>query len=382
MLETIGRLLHELVGARIAGTTNLGSAAAPVLRVTLDAPRAGIGATVIAKARPRPGVGWNADPGYLENERRALEHLRRSGVDATPRVLGAEAGVLVMTDLGPGPSVEALLMGSWSPIAEAGTPADSALIAMARAVGTVHGVRAPEPFRATCGVPFLDGPLGAWDELRTAAEDLGFPVPTDVAADVEALALALGDERFQGFTHGDLTPGNALVLGGEGRLLDFEGAGTRHLGIDAASLRLSFPQYRHWAALPPRVLSAMERAYRAELAAGQPAVEAGYEQMLAEGCLAWAVVRASRLRLIASDDQSTAETVRRRTQIVHTLTSTVASVAPTGMFPALTAWFGDLVDEMKARWREARLDPRTFTAFAPLPAVWGVGDGAPKAERP
>jgi hypothetical protein len=365
MLETVERLLHGLAGVRVVGVTNLGSAAAPVLRITLDAQHAGIGTTVIAKSRPRSGAGWNTDPGYLENERRALEHLRRAGFEVAPRVLAGDAGVLLMTDLGPGPSVQELLLDSRPPVGDAGTPADLALIAMARTAGTVHSVQGPEAFRAVRRVPFLDGPLDSWGELRAAAEERGLPVPTDVVADVEALALALGDERFQGFTHGDLTPGNALMLGGEARLLDFEGAGTRHLGIDAACLRLSFPQYRHWAALPAGVLSAMDRAYRAELAEERPAVtdDPAYEQMVAEGCLAWAVVRASRLRLIASAEQGAAEALRRRTQIVHTLAAAIGTAEPTGRYPALTAWLANVADAMKAGWDEARRVPRAFPAL-------------------
>jgi hypothetical protein len=85
--------------------------------------------------------------------------------------------------------------------------------------------------------------------------------------------------------------------------------------------------------------------------------------LLVEGCLAWAVVRASRLRLIASREQGSAQMVRRRTQIVHTLTSAIETAEPTGRYPALTAWLGDLVDEMKTRWDEARLEPRGFTGL-------------------
>lgn len=176
---------------------------------------------------------------------------------------------------------------------------------------------------------------------------------------------ALDDERFGGFTHGDLTPDNAVVTDGPTRLFDFEGAGVRHLGIDAGCLRLSFPQYGHWAVLPRRVLSAMDQAYRTELVKGLPAIadDSAYEQLMAEGCLAWAVVRASRLRLIASNKQSTGQAVRRRTQIVHTLTSATETARPTGLFPALTNWFDRLVEAMKIRWGEARLEPREFTAF-------------------
>jgi phosphotransferase family enzyme len=249
-------------------------------------------------------------------------------------------------------------------IADAGAPAELGLIAMARAAGRVHAARGLDGFRATRRVPFLDDPLSSWSELRAAAGDLGFPSPDHAAPDVAALAEALDGGRFRGFTHGDLTPNNAMLIDGEARLFDFEGAGLRHLGIDAACLRLSFPQYSRWAALPRSVLSRMDRGYRSELVEATPVVadDLAYEQLVAEGCLAWAVVRASRLRLIASTDQA----VRRRTQIVHTLTAATETARTAGLYPALTGWFDDLVDAMKTRWDEARLEPRRFAAFLPF----------------
>jgi hypothetical protein len=359
MLEAVARLLHELAGARILDTADLGSPAAPVLRITLDEEYDGIGRTVITKTRRTSGAGWNTDPAYLDNERRALEYLERAGVQLTPRVLTSDKdlGILVMTDVGHGPSLVELLL------AQAGTPAEQGLIAMASATGAVHAARGHDGFRAARRVPFLDEPMGLWSELRAAADDLDFPSPAHASADVEALTKALADERFRGFTHGDLTPNNAVLSDGEARLFDFEGAGVRHLGIDAGCLRLSFPQYGSWAVLPRRVVSAMDRAYRTELVKGLPAVadDSAYEQLVAEGCLAWAVVRASRLRLIASTDQM----VRRRTQIVHTLTSATETARPTGLYPALTGWLDELVDAMRTRWDEARLEPREFTAFTP-----------------
>ncbi len=54
--------------------------------------------------------------------------------------------------------------------------------------------------------------------------------------------------RFATFVHGDLTPNNA-VIGADGRcrLVDFEGAGRPHLGIDACMLRFPFAWYGRWA---------------------------------------------------------------------------------------------------------------------------------------
>jgi hypothetical protein len=216
-------------------------------------------------------------------------------------------------------------------IAEDWTPAEAGLIALASSAGAAQAARGFAGFRPARRVPFLDGPLDSWNELLAAANDLGFPAPARASADVDVLAMALRDERFRGFTHGDLTPSNAVVVDGEARLFDFEGAGVRHLGMDAGCLRLSFPQYGRWAALPKPVLARMDQAYRIELVKGLPAVadDAAYEQLMTEGCLAWAVVRASRLRLIASTDQM----VRRRHRSCTRLLPQPRPPAPQGSIP-------------------------------------------------
>ncbi len=66
-------------------------------------------------------------------------------------------------------------------------------------------------------------------------------------------------------TQGDLTPNNAVLVEDVVHLVDFEGAGVRHLGMDAACLRLPFGQYGQWAALPDSLLLATDQAYRDEL---------------------------------------------------------------------------------------------------------------------
>jgi hypothetical protein len=57
MLEAVARLLHELAGARILDTADIGTPAAPVLRITLDIEHDGIGRTVIAKLRRPSDAG-------------------------------------------------------------------------------------------------------------------------------------------------------------------------------------------------------------------------------------------------------------------------------------------------------------------------------------
>lgn len=405
-MTTVERLLDQLFGARIVGSTDLGVTGAPVLRIELDGDYPGVGRTVIAKSPRQAAAGWGINPSHLENERLALEHLTQAGLasagagggwpeasaaggtaqaatggtpshaeagagtsragtggrrggwvgggrSVAPRLLGAADGVVLMADLGPGPVVQDLLLSSGD--ADAAT---AGLIGLARTAGVLHAsADRLSGFRPAHQNPFLDRPVDAWTEIASAAKDLGFPSPVGVSEDLAALEHALTDERFRGFTQGDLTPNNAVLVEGTVHLVDYEVAGERHLGMDAACLRLPFPQYGHWAVLPETLLTAMDQAYRDELGR---AGDTEYERFMAVGCLAWAIVRASRLRVIATPEDA----VRRRTQIVQTLTAANETAFRTGSFPALTAWFQALIDEMKNRWDEARLEPRKFPVFS------------------
>ncbi|GAA1148261.1 hypothetical protein GCM10009630_53510 [Kribbella jejuensis] len=358
MERTVERLLRELTGqdVRVVARSDLGSSAdAPVARLTLDRSYDGIGRTVIAKGRRLVDDAW-ASAGRRDNEQRALEHLRDTGL--APRLLArVPGGLTVMTDLGAptevGPptvrsgvgavTVQGLLFGEDAEAATRG------LVAMAELAGRLHRTVSPD-FTAAQEIPFLDHPLELWPEVTQAVGELNFPTPRDV--ELDELSAALEETTF---THGDFTPNNVVLSDGRARMIDLEAAGRRHPGLDAACLRLPFPQYGHWAVLPPSVVKAMDRAYRRELDAD----DATYERLMATGCATWAVVRLARLRMIASAEQ---DLVRRRTQLVQTLES--AAGASGVVYPAFGAWFAELAGAMRLRWEEARLPPRTFRCFS------------------
>ncbi|MFF0265724.1 phosphotransferase family protein [Kribbella sp. NPDC004536] len=339
MEPTAEQLLRELTGqdVRVVARSELGSSAdAPVTRLTLDRPYDGIGRTVIAKGRRLVDDAWGSS-GLRDNEQRALEHLRDTGL--APRLLaGVPGGLTVMTDVG-APTVQELLFGDDPDAATRG------LVAMAELAGTLHRT-ASANFTAAQEVSFLDRPLDLWPEVAQAVDELGFPAPREV--ELDALAVALQETTF---THGDFTPNN-VVLTDRARMIDLEGAGRRHPGLDAACLRLPFPQYGHWAVLPADVSAEMERAYRAEL-------DVDGDVLMATGCATWAIIRLARLRMIASAQQGL---VRRRTQIVQTLES--AAEAAGVVYPVFGAWFAELADAMRLRWEEAQLPPRTFRCFS------------------
>jgi len=341
----VERTVERLLGVRVVDRVDLGSSElAPVARLILDRSYDGIGRTVIAKGRRLAEAGWGSSSDFLRNERLALDHLRGSGLAPTFLASTEHDEVVVLSDLGTGPTVQQLLFGDDPEAALQG------LVAMARLAAKLHSSVDPD-FAAAHEVRFLDHPLDVWPSLVEAAADLGFPPP----GDVELPQLADDLSRRTTFTHGDFTPNNVVLVDGEARLVDLEGAGRRHPGLDAACLRLPFPQYGHWAVLPDQVLTQLDLTYRST------APDPAHDQMMATGCAAWSIVRVSRLRLIASTNQHPAEALRRRTQIVQTLTSAAATAM--AVYPALSRWFEDLAGTMQLRWDEARRPPRGFQAF-------------------
>lgn len=161
--------------------------------------------------------------------------------------------------------------------------------------------------------------------------------------------------------HGDLGPQNSIQRDDGVWLVDFEGAGYRHIGLDAACLRFPFPQYGHWATVPCEVTDAMEHAYREQL--GGWADDDRFAAMMALGTATVAIARTYRLRVIADPDQPVELALRRRSQIVQTLEVFIDSAGRAGTLPGLARWAADLVDAMRNRWSEATVAPRRFPAF-------------------
>ena len=336
-----------------------------VQRVRLDD-----GRTVIVKERRRTD-DWGADPAQLRNERAALEaltHLGLGGVLAPAYLAGDDdAGVLVMGDVGR-TNVEALVLDP-----SAGEAAAAALVEHGRALGRLHAAtvtaEAHETFVARRSALSAHDPVAArtsfltnqlpdlWAEERDIVAGLGFPSPSPAVEDevVDLFRRLTDPGPCLALTHLDASPQNG-VLGADGsvRLVDFEGAQLRHLGLDACFLRFPFPSYGHWALLPESLRAAMEDAYRAELPS---AVDC--DGAMAVGCAALTILRAHRLPRIADGGD---EALRRRTQLVATLE--VAADAAETALPNLAGWFRSLADEARRRWDEARQPPRTFAAFA------------------
>lgn len=364
----IDRLLADVAGepVRIAGTESLGGDFAPVERLTLST-----GRTVIKKWRRQDGAGWGYDPGNLRREYAGMQTLTDLGLGLSPRVIaGSDAEhILVLSDLGAGPAVVDLLHGEDRPAAE------HAVREMAQTIGRIHAAAAGSEesfdsyYSSFAGgekpsdrpIPALDDPLGEWDEVVAAFEDLEFPSPRAIHADLEDWVAAYFDRRFRTLVHSDLNPQNAICVDGRVALVDFEGAGYRNVGIDAEFLRFPFQNYALF--IPVETRMDMERLYRAELAATPWSDESTFRSLMAIGLVFFSIRIFEGIRRVADPDQSGPSARRRRVRLSGLVVATREALAESGGFPGLAAWFDDLWTDIQARWSEVSEPPELFPAF-------------------
>ncbi|MER7278598.1 hypothetical protein ABT369_29575 [Dactylosporangium sp. NPDC000244] len=347
---------------------SLGHDWAPVTRLTFDRDLPGTGRTVVVKTRRVDGAG-HGGPAHLRREEAALRTAAPVGVTARLIASDQAAGVVVTTDLGDWPTLEAVLLGA---DADAAT---RAVVEFGTAVGRLHaGTRtAGERYRqalADLGAPQADaGPglpwpgVDRWQDVEVACAELGLPHARAAAGDAAFVQDRIADAGpFAALTHTDLNPGNALVTPHGVRIVDFEGAIFGHLGFDASFLHFPFPTYStHWATLPDSVVTEAERAYRRELPGD---VLVRLDQALAVGAAAALAVRVQRLPLLAAAGQPASTRWRRRAQLVQQIGVFTRLAERAATLPAMADWFGRLASAMAARWPDATTPPpATFPAF-------------------
>jgi len=360
-------LLECVFGERpaIVAAHAVGHAWAPVTRLVLDRALPDGGDCVIVKTRRVDGEG-HGGPAHLRREYAGL--CLAASANVAPRVLGFDdaAGVIVVTDLGRWPTVEAVLLGDDE------AAASHAMVELGRAVGRLHAATLPvaqarPSSRAACDLP-LD-PIAGWAVVEAACDDHGFPDARVARDDIAALHASLvAPAPFNGLVHTDLNPSNALVTPAGVKLVDFEGSMRGHLGFDAAFLHYPFPTYSaHWATLPDDVVREADRAYRAALApALVPGALARYDEMLATGAAAVLVLRAQRLAKLVDPAQPLDERWRRRAQLVQQIR--VFEQLAARPLPVLGAWFTRLARAVTERWLDATTPPPLrFPAFRSPP---------------
>jgi hypothetical protein len=310
------------LGVKLTGGETLGgSSRSLVLRATAgDRP-------VVLKAPLESGAG-------PVRELAALRLL--AGVPGVVGLLAEsdDPPVLVLEDLGPGPSLADALLGA-DPAA-----AQDALDGWAGTLGTLQAATTGLGDAFAAGLAELSplGPPPADSSADTLAETAGALARLLPRLGVHPTAAALDELRairLDGpgvLTPGDTCPDNNVATATGYVLLDFEAAEFRHPAWEAAYLRVPWPTC--WCAwtLPDAVASRALTAWRAAIGP----LPAGFEADLDRATLAWAFISAGWFlpRILAGTDTFDDDRKpRRRAMLQHRLTT----VPGTGPLPDLAA---------------------------------------------
>lgn len=237
-------------------------------------------------------------------EEAALRLLTARAVPGAVRLLaaGSDPPLLVLDDLGPGPTLADRLLG------DAPRAAETSLLAWAGTLGSFHarttGLR--DSFAdqlaalSPVGTPSLDTSAEAVD--RTAAVLRRVLPRLDVAAnpaawdELHAVATDLDVSRPGqpgAMTPGDTCPDNTVETTDGPVLIDFEGAEYRHVAWDAAYLRVPWPScWCSWRLPAPLAAAALEH-WRAALAPTLPVVATtSFDIDLTKAAFAWVFISA------------------------------------------------------------------------------------------
>ena len=278
-----------------------------VLRV-----QAGPDRSVVMKRRdpeaPSQGLGV---------ELAALEYLNGMPVPVAPRLVAAdaEAGILLMEDLGPGPSLADALLGGDRERAQAD------LVAYAEALGAVHAWSMGRPeglasLRARYAPEAPPGPawLGALARGRAAFTDamgsLGLAAD-GAGAEIDELPYLLNGAGYLGLVHGDACPDNVRFLGDRARIFDFETSGWGPIALDAAYLLAPFPSCWCFARLPAEVAAPGLAAYRMRLRAAGIELGPEWDGAMAAAVATWIVARGPMISRVLERDREWGTTTMR-----------------------------------------------------------------------
>ena len=161
-----------------------------------------------------------------------------------------EKGLMVIEDLGDGRNFYGSLRG------ESPTAATAELIKLARALGKMHALTIRQKavydnIRDRLGP--RDRPPSMTDEWRRLVGKLdevcgriGVKPHRGAKTEMKTVAAFIAAPgRFSAYTHGDPIPMNALPVGDERKLFDFEFGGFRHALRDGIYGRVCFPTWYH-----------------------------------------------------------------------------------------------------------------------------------------
>jgi Ser/Thr protein kinase RdoA (MazF antagonist) len=334
------------------------------------------GRAVILKRKRRQGP---LDAQLFGAELAALDYLNAMPVPVAPRLLGAdaEAGLMLMEDLGNGATLADSLMAAGRERVQA------ELIAYAQALGSLHawsmghaheaaGVRARHGLGDEAAPRWRDAVQRGKEPFLAVAAALG--VASDgVTEEIDQVHRLIIGTGYLGLVHGDPCPDNVRLIDGTCRILDFEYAGWGPVGYDAAYLLAPFPSCWCFARLPAEVAGPAAAAYRARLETAGIELgtdwEDGMTAVLAAAFLGRGQVFAEAL---ARDDEWGTTTMRPR--LLAWLRSFTGR-ADDGTLPRLQATAAAMLDRLTERWAGIRVPEypslaQAGSAVARIPGGW------------
>ena len=307
----------------------------------------------------------------------ALEYLNAMPAPVAPRLLAADAdaGLLLMEDLGPGATLAGALLAGDRVRATAG------LVSYAEALGAMHAWSMARPgefagLRARYAPGAPPGPawLGAVARGRgpflrdTAA--LGLPV-AGVAAELDELSFLLNGAGFTALVHGDACPDNVRLQADGGRIFDFECSGWGPVVLDAAYLLAPFPSCWCFASLPAEVTAQALEAYRAVVRAAGLELGPDWDAAMAAAVATWIVARGPQVTAVLEEDQDWGTTTMRP-RLLAWLGNFTGAAGRAGVLPRLRDLAGALAEHLRSRW--------PATAVPEYPAL--AKPGVPRAQVP
>jgi hypothetical protein len=341
-----------LPGVRLASVAHLGGNERSVVdRVRARQPD-GSESSLIVK-QYQSSEGW-------VRESAALSVVPPGAPVPTVVAVGKAPPVLILADLGAGPSVADALLGDDPAVAA------RAVIEWAEAVATLHAAtRDLRPaFRQALAerqgeFPVADAPTAVRleDTLRSLDRHcgvLGIRVPAHAFDELRGLSKRLTGSGTAALSPADTCPDNNVRLASGLALIDFEDAQWRHVAWDVAYLRVPWPSC--WCAwrMPGALAEEAVAAYRRVAVAAFPEVATSeFERQIEAAEVGWAFVTVgmSLDNALGSDPPSDRPMPTRRARILYRL----AAASRSAELPAAAELADGLGTELRNRWGDVPL---------------------------
>lgn len=291
----------------------------------------------------------------IRRDGECLQAAAASGV--VPKVLALDEGhrVLVMEDLGTGPTLADLLLGEDRAAAERG------LAEYARSLGRLHAATRSDDGSADMGVHLAGNLDRTLTRLSQGLATIDIAIDDAARDDVAIVAAEIAQPGPLLVTvHGDPCPDNTSVRAdGSVALFDFEWGSRGSALLDAVYLHLPFPSC--WCAneIPSAVVAEAEAAYRSEF----ECTDERYTSGLAAAAIAWCITTISFDVDRFTGDDSSWGIAERRPRYLTRLRATRELCERAGRFDGFRAFTSTLEKAFTARWPEISSGLPLYPAF-------------------